>query len=226
MRNVLISIPIVIVIIIGLFAFNLILYRKNVNSISLGTEIEAGIIERPALLVVDIQEGTTGSFSDLDFYKSSSGPLISRINQLIDSTGRYNIPVIYITNEVTNYLLNMVNDKLAEGSPGVMMDRRLKRVSGYLVMNEKMDAFGNPKLDSILTSRGINSLYFTGLDPASSIGNTLVAARNRNYRVGLIQDAVISGSESVKKKRLNEFRDKGCAVIQSSEYFRKLPDFE
>jgi nicotinamidase/pyrazinamidase len=225
MRNVLISIPIVIVIIIGLFAFNLILYRKNASNISLGTEIQADIIERPALLVVDIQEGTTGYLSDIDFYKSSAGPLIARINQLIDSTGKYKIPVIYISNEVTNYLLNLVNDKLAQGSPGVLMDKRLKKVSGYLIMNQKMDAFGNPKLDSILTSRGINKLYFTGLDPAYSIANTVVAARNRNYKVGLIQDAVISESGSLMKKKLSEFGEKGCEVISSDVYFRKLPDF-
>jgi nicotinamidase-related amidase len=88
-----------------------------------------------------------------------------------------------------------------------------------------MDAFGNPKLDSILTSRGINKLYFTGLDPAYSIGNTLAAARNRNYKVGLIQDALISESVSLKKKKISEFGDKGCEVISGDVYFNKLPEF-
>ncbi len=87
-----------------------------------------------------------------------------------------------------------------------------------------MDAFGNAPLDSILVSRGINKLYFAGLDPAYSIGNTVAAARNRNYRVGLITDAIISESSSLKKKKIQEFSDKGCEVLSSDEYFKKLQD--
>jgi nicotinamidase-related amidase len=223
MRNVLISIPIVIVIIIGLFVFNLILYKKHTYSISLGTEIVPAIIEKPALLIVDIQEGTTGDLSDIEFYKSSSGTLITKINQLIDSAGKYNVPVIYIRNEVSNYLINLINKKLAEGGPGVMMDKRLKKVAGYLMLNEKLDAFSNPGLDSILINRGINKIYFTGLDPAYSIGISMVAAKNRNYKVGLIKDAVVSESGVLTKKKIQEFNSKGYEVISSDEYFKKLP---
>lgn len=224
MRNVLISMPIIIVIIIGLFAFNLILYKKNAYSISLGTEIKSDIIDKPALLVVDIQEGTTGNLSDIEYYKSSSGNLITKINQMIDSAGKYNVPVIYIRNEVSNYLINLINGKLAEGGPGIVMDKRLKKVPGYLIMNDKMDAFSHPGLDSILINKGINKLYFTGLDPAYSIGITMIAARNRNYRVGLINDAVVSESGALKKKKTEEFREKGCEVISSDDYFKRLLD--
>lgn len=224
MRNVLISLPIILIIIAGLFAFNIILYKKNIYSISLGTEIEANILDKPALLVMDIQEGTTGVLSDNDFYKTSSGTLISNINKLIDSASKYNIPVIYVRNEVSNYLINLINSKLAQGSQGIVLDKRLKKVRGYQLLNDKMDAFGNAPLDSILVSRGINKLYFAGLDPAYSIGNTVAAARNRNYRVGLITDAIISESSSLKKKKIQEFSDKGCEVLSSDEYFKKLQD--
>ncbi len=121
MRNVLISLPIILIIIAGLFAFNIILYKKNIYSISLGTEIEANILDKPALLVMDIQEGTTGVLSDNDFYKTSSGTLISNINKLIDSASKYNIPVIYVRNEVSNYLINLINSKLAQGSQGIVI---------------------------------------------------------------------------------------------------------
>ena len=224
MRNVLISIPIIIVIIIGLFAFKLILYKKNISGISLGTEIRTDILDRPALLVVDIQEGTTGYLSDNEFYKSGSGLLISKINQLIDSTAKKNIPVFYMSNEVSDYFINLIHSQLAEGSPGVLLDKRLKKVSGYVIMNIKLDAFSNPGLDSILTKRRINRLYFTGLDPAYSIGNTLAAARNRNYKVSLISDAVISESEPLKKKKLLEFKNNGCEVLLSHDYFQKIGD--
>lgn len=226
MRNVLVSIPIVFVILIGLFALNMIMYKRNTYSISLGTEIESKIIEKPALLIVDIQEGTTGNFSDNEFYKSVSASLITTINQLIDSTNRYNIPVIYIRNEVSNYVINLINQKLAQGSPGVALDKRLRKVSGYVIRNNKMDAFSNDGLDSILVFRGINRLYFVGLDPASSIGNTMVAARNRNYKVSLIKDAVVSESEYLKKRKIEEFKDRGCEVLSSAEYIRKIGETE
>jgi nicotinamidase-related amidase len=224
MRNILISIPIILVIIIGIFALNIMLYKRNVNSVSLGTEIKTELMDKPALLVMGIQEGTTGVLSDNDFYKASSWSLIRNINRLIDSTSKYNIPVIYVRHEVSNLLINLINSKLAQGSPGIVMDKRLKKVPGYLFLNDKMDAFGNTTLDSLLLSRGINKLYFAGLDPAYSIGNTMEAARNRNYRVGLISDAVISESLSLKTRKIREFSDMGCEVLSGEAYIKKLPD--
>jgi nicotinamidase-related amidase len=78
--------------------------------------------------------------------------------------------------------------------------------------------------DSILVQHGINRLYFAGLDPSYSIGNTLAAAENRNYRVSLIQDAIISKSGVYKKRKLLEFSHKGCEVLSSDDYFRKISD--
>ncbi len=222
MRNVLMSIPFIIVILIGLFSFNLIRYKNYSNNISLGTEIKSGIIDRPALLVFDIQEGTTGDLSDNEYYKSSSRELIDRINRLVDSSVRYNIPVIYVRNEVRNCLINLINKRLAENSPGIALDKRLKRVPGYLILNDKMDAFGNSGLDSILVKHGVNRLYFAGLDPAYSIGKTLQAGGYRNYKTSVIKDATISESAALKKQKLLEFSNKGCEILSSEDYFRKM----
>ncbi len=224
MRNILISIPFILVIIIGLFAFNFIWYKRYVYSISLGNEIKSGIADKPALLVFNIQEGTTGDISDIEYYKTSSPSLIAKINRLADSTNKHDVLVIYVRNEVSNYLINLISKNLAARTPGVDLDKRLKKVPGYIILNDKMDAFYNTALDSILVQHGINRLYFAGLDPSYSIGNTLVAAENRNYRVSLIHDAIISKSGVYKKRKLLEFSHKGCEVLSSDDYFRKISD--
>jgi nicotinamidase-related amidase len=226
MRKVLISVPFILVILIGLFTFNFIRYKKYAYRISMGNEIKADISDKPALLIFNIQEGTTGDLSDIEYYKSSSPLLIAKINRLADSTNQHNVLVIYVRNEVTNFVINLLNKKLAAETPGVDLDKRLKKVPGYMILNDKMDAFNNSGLDSILVKHGINRLYFTGLDPTYSIGNTYVAAGNRNYRVSMIQDAIISKSAVLKNRKLLEFNRKGCEVISSEAYFKRLADIE
>ncbi len=221
MRNIWISVPILLVIIIGTIAVNYIWFTRSIAGVSLGAEIQTNASEHAALLIFDVQEGNTGSWSKNETYRKQSTAMIQRINQLIDEAEKTKIPVIYIRNTVSNYLINLFNNSLAAGTPGVDADRRLRIVNGYTIMGDKLDAFTNPQLDSILYENSVNRLYFTGLDPAGSINNTLLAAKNRNYRISLIDDAIISEHPAIKKRKFNEFAGLGCDVISCRECMAK-----
>jgi nicotinamidase/pyrazinamidase len=193
------------------------------SQISEGRPINRNGTKREALLVIDIQEGITGRSATSDVFVKQSEELLGVVNRLVDSSARHNIPVIYVKNEISNPLINILNSSLARGSPGAELDSRLRVVSAYIINKDKGDAFSNPLLDSILISRDINTLVFTGLDLARCVNSTIVAAANRHYDIGLISDAVITQDpDSLKHDLLEKLKERGCDVLSSEEYLRNL----
>jgi len=218
MKKILISIISIFAAIILILVVNYILIQNNVNRISEGEPITRNSTINQALLVIDIQEGTTGESSVEDYYKMKSEELINRINLLADSAAKNNIPVIYIKNEIRDFLINILNDTYAPGSPGSRLDARLNLVSDLIINKDKSDAFSNAALDSVLINNEINSLVFTGLDLAHCVHSTIQAAENRNYDIYLISDAVLGKSDSLKEVTLDEFKQSGYEIISSDEY--------
>ncbi len=219
MKRILISIVSILVLIVLILTVNYMIFQKTVLQISEGESITLKDTVKQAVLVIDIQEGTTGKVSVDDYYILKSEELINTINQIADSSVKNNIPVIYIKNEITNFLINILNDTYAPGSPGSKFDSRLKLVSDIILNKDKSDAFSNPALDSILVNNEINKLVFTGLDLAHCVNSTITAANKRNYDICLISDAVLAKSDSLKKVKLDELRQGRIEIISSNDYF-------
>ena len=222
MKKIIIAIVSIPLLIILILAVNYIIFQNTAVQVSQGNPISQKEIIKQAVLVIDIQEGTTGSLSDEEYYKLRSEDLINTINQITDSSARHNIPVIYVKNEITNFLINILNDTYAPGSPGSKLDARLNVVSDIILNKDKGDAFSNPALDSLLAANEINKLVFTGLDLAHCINSTIMAAKNRNYDISLISDAVLAKSDSLKTVWLDEFNQSGIGSITSDKYFEHL----
>ena len=219
MKKIIISIVSILILFILVLVINYMIFQHTAVQISKGEPITQKDTVKQALLVIDIQEGTTGNYSDNDYYIMKSQELINTINLLADSSVKNNIPVIYIKNEITNFLINILNDTYASGSPGSKLDARLNMVSDIIINKDKSDAFSNSALDSFLIKNEINKLVFTGLDLAHCVNSTIVAAENRKYNICLISDAVLAKSDSLKKAKLDEFKLRGIKVIPSNEYF-------
>ena len=219
MKKIIISIVSILILFILVLVINYMIFQHTAVQISKGKPITQKDTVKQALLVIDIQEGTTGNYSDNDYYIMKSQELINTINLLADSSVKNNIPVIYIKNEITNFLINILNDTYAPGSPGSKLDARLNMVSDIIINKDKSDAFSNSALDSFLIKNEINKLVFTGLDLAHCVNSTIVAAENRKYNICLISDAVLAKSDSLKKAKLDEFKLRGIKVIPSNEYF-------
>ena len=218
MKKIVLYTLLVIALIIGTLGINLLVFNKTATRISKGDPIPDYETDNPALLVVDIQEATTGSVSWTDSYISQGEALISRINQLTVLTDSARIPVVFIVNVVRNPLVNILNNSMSEGSEGARPDGRLILVSDHVVSKTKNDAFFNTDLDRILAEMKVNHLYIAGLDAAYCINCTLQGALGRGYRVSLIDDAVISAPEEKKEVMFGQFRDMGVEIISSSDY--------
>jgi nicotinamidase/pyrazinamidase len=222
MKKIIISVLSIVVFCILILIVNYIIVVRSSSEISIGKPIIQRDLIKRAVLVIDIQEGLTGKFSSIDYLISNSEKLINVVNQITDSSSRNSIPIVYIKNEISNPLINILNNSMEQGSPGAELDTRLKLVSDYIISKDKGDAFSNPLLDSILIKNDINVLVFTGLDLAECVNSTILAAANRNYKICVISDAVITESDSLKNSILEKFKQSGFEVITSDEYFEKI----
>jgi nicotinamidase/pyrazinamidase len=164
-------------------------------------------------LVIDVQEATTGDISSYPFFKKNSDDLIKAINQISIKCKDQNIPVIYIRSEITNPLINLLNNSYAKGSPGAVLDKRLNLVSGLVVVKNGKDSFRNTNLDTILTGNRVNELFIVGLDAAECVNATVKAAQNRKYHVGIVEEAVLSKSAELKDSMMMDFKARGVNVF-------------
>jgi nicotinamidase/pyrazinamidase len=147
------------------------------------------------------------------FFQKNSDELIKNINRISDSFNNHNILVIHIRSEISNPLINLLNNSYAKGSPGAQFDKRIKTTSGLEVIKRAKDSFKNTNLDSILTSNKVSELYIVGLDAAECINGTVEAAQNRNYKVNLIEEAVLSKSTGMKDSMIRVFKKRGVNVL-------------
>ena len=108
-KNIIFGIIGTIILFVVIVIVNLIIVGKNESIISKGQPIENYSEHNYALLVIDIQEATTGDVSMYPFFKKNSDDLIKNINQIAEKFKIQNIPVVYIRSEITNPLVNLIN---------------------------------------------------------------------------------------------------------------------
>jgi nicotinamidase-related amidase len=190
----------------------------DAGEVSDGYPIPGYGISYSAILVINIQEGTTGEVSFIDPYKQKSAELIKNVNTIITFADSLRIPVLYIKQETDNWLINLISDNVLEkDNYGSKLDSRLKKISNHIFPKQKMDAFSNPDLDKFLIDHCITNLFIIGLDAAFSVNLTVFAANNRNYTIYIIDDAVLSIIPSLKYEMMQEFMSLGMNVIKLDE---------
>lgn len=210
-----------LLVIIAVFVVNLVVIEKRASIISQGTLISKNENGTPALMVIDIQEATTGEVSDKECYTKNSDEYIQKLNQIITSFERNNMPVVYIRSEITNWLVNILNSSYAKGSKGAQLDKRLSVVSETVFTKDREDAFCNSKLDMFLVKNHVNQLYVVGLDAAHCVYSTIKAAKNRGYEIAVLHDAVLSESDSLKNVMCDQFMQMDVELLSTEEFFNR-----
>jgi nicotinamidase/pyrazinamidase len=202
-----------IILFVLIVSINLIISGQYESIVTKGQSIENYSKHKSALLVIDIQEATTGHLSMYPFFRKNSDELIKNINMIVDSFNNHNILVIHVRSEISNPLINFLNSSYAKGSPGAQFDKRIKTTSGLVVIKRAKDSFKNTNLDSILTSNKVSELYIVGLDATECINATVEASQNRNYMVNLFEEAILSKSTEMKDSMFVVFKDRGVNVL-------------
>ena len=197
----------VVVLIVNLLIFNMI-----ASKVSEGEPIENRDPEQVGLLVIDIQEGTTGSVSATDSYINQAEGLIAAVNRLVTMAEEEGWAIFWIRSEVANPLINILNSTLARGSQGTELDRRLDSSAGQVVVKRRNDSFVNTPLDSLLAEAGVGSLVVAGLDAESCVLTALQAASNRGYSMRVYEETVIARDEALMPGLLATYKGLGVEV--------------
>ena len=182
---------------------NLFIFNRLASKVTEGEPIVNRDPDRVALLVIDIQEGTTGSTSSNQAYIRQSESLISQVNRLAEEGEGKGWAIIWVRSEVVNPFINMLNNSLARGSLGAELDGRLNSSLGQVLVKSRNDSFNRTPLDSLLAEKEIGRLVIAGLDAEHCVLSAIQAAANRGYALTVFRETVIAGQE----ERMNEIFD-------------------
>jgi len=201
------------VVFVVILIVNLIIFSKSATNISEGVPIENRDPERVALLIIDIQEGTTGEISATDGLIRQSESLIEQVNGLAAKAEDKGWSIVWIRTEVSNPLLNILNNTLAKGSPGAELDRRLDTSRGMVLVKKKSDSFANTQLDQFLEEQRIGQLVIAGLAADRCVLSTIKAAANRGYPMRVFEETVIAENEAGMPEILETYKELGVEVL-------------
>jgi nicotinamidase-related amidase len=172
---------------------------------------------RKALLVLDVQEGSSGPVRARSFEA-----MVNTINGLIERFARSGSEVAYVRQVFeSDLIVRLHGGRRLAGRPEPRLDRRLLVVNDHDFRKNRTDAFANRRLEQLLIDRQVDELFLVGVDGAYCVYYTALGALNRGYRVTVVQDAVLS------RRPLNElltrYGRRGIGVITSDELLARLP---
>ncbi len=218
--KVLIGLAVLIIGFIGWFYLGLI----NLVTPTKGMKISQYAHPHKALLVIDIQEDSTGTTAkDSSPFKKDSEKYISSVNQIIDKASQENMTIIYIRQEfqgVRGKLISLVtsNGVDIKGQPGTEIDKRVSIVSNNIFPKAISDAFSNPDFEAYLINQQVDELFIVGIDAQYCVYFTTKGALNRGYKVNLVTDGVSMANKNKWDEVMKKYEKDGARLITSSQF--------
>jgi ureidoacrylate peracid hydrolase len=201
----------------------------------------------PALLVIDVQNGFVskgGSYDLLGMDTSRYRQVIPKIGELLDLCRDNSIPVFY-TQAVressgidlltrTHKILPKSREERIKKKPicvrGTWDAGIVKEVApkpgDHVVIKRRDSAFHDTEIKVWLSSLGIDTLIFSGVDTSICVETSLRDAFNLGYDVVLIADATISNNKKHYESTIDNIKDYYGLVMDLSEFSQYLPQHQ
>ena len=198
----------------------------------------------PALVVIDVQNGFVskgGSYDLLGMDTSNYRQVIPRIKELIDLCRENSIPVFY-TQAVRESsgidLLTRTHKILPKSREERIMKKPIcvrgtwdadivaevaPRPGDHVVIKRRDSAFHDTEIKVWLSSLGIDTLIFSGIDTSICVETSLRDAFNLGYDVVLIADATISSNKKHYESTIDNIKDYYGLVMNLSEFSGYIP---
>jgi nicotinamidase-related amidase len=169
---------------------------------------------KEALLVIDVQENLLNPASKMHIDSTIVDSLCININEAIEKFRNNNLPVIYIANEWSNPLLNMLTGNVCKkGGPGTNIDKRIIRVNDSVYKKSRGNALTNESLLQYLKTNHITRLTLCGLFAEYCVKMTLVDGLKKGFTVLVLQDAIGSKNNVKKSKSIAFYKRKGATLV-------------
>ena len=142
---------------------------------------------KPALVIIDIQN------KFLPYMSSEQDKALEMINWAIFVAREYKIPVIRVYHTDPNWGPKPGTEEFEFPESIKINEDDPKVIKNY------GDGFKNTDLEKILTEKGINTLFLCGLSATGCVLATYHGAKNLEYDVFMLQDAIISSDQQLTK---------------------------
>ena len=136
---------------------------------------------KPALLVIDIQNVYLPYIPERE---KEMGMYM--INEMIDMFRKNNCPIIRIYHQEKENGLDPSSEQFAFPKSVII------KPDDPMVIKHYGDAFNKTELDKILKEKGCNTVFLCGLSAVGCVLATYNGARNHDYNVFFIKDAIMS----------------------------------
>lgn len=198
----------------------------------------------PALVVIDVQNGFVskgGSYDLLGMDTSNYRQVIPRIRELIELCRENSIPVFY-TQAVRESsgidLLTRTHKILPKSREERIMKKPIcvrgtwdadivadvaPQPGDHVVIKRRDSAFHDTEIKVWLSSLGIDTLIFSGIDTSICVETSLRDAFNLGYDVVLIADATISNNRKHYESTIDNIKDYYGLVMNLSEFSGYIP---
>ena len=171
-----------------------------------------------ALVVLDLQEGYSGSGARQPVTAPPSGGMLATVNRLIDMAARSSLEVAYIRQVFSSNLFVRMHGGRRTGK--VIIDRRITVINGNDFEKNRTDAFSSKEFEKLLIDRQVDELFLVGVDAAYCVYYTALGGLNRGYRVTVVADAVATRSDMATV--LKRYKQKGIGIITSRQLINEL----
>lgn len=178
--------------------------------------------ERPnsALLVIDMQEDFTRSTGRFAHDPDARDVVITEINQLAASAHEAGIPVIEVSHVFVDPIDKLLMKLVAggagvEGSDGLERDRDLTYHANFHVTKHQGDSLTAPMLQRFCEDHKIGHLYLTGQEATACVHATGQGALKRNYKVTLLDRAILARKPEKWTALADGLRAKGAASAKA-----------
>jgi ureidoacrylate peracid hydrolase len=176
-----------------------------------------------ALLIIDVQN---------DFCRDENRKnMIPRIRHLLDGARASGVPVIYVQNTVLReHLSDSPSDFARRKHLGINTETTIEGTWGHQLVDELKPAANDPvirkhrlsaligtTLDTILRSRGIQTIVCTGTATHGCVINTAYTAVALNYYVIVVEDCVASWKMDLHDSALFLMRNTVNYVVSADE---------
>lgn len=187
-----------------------------------GLSAPMGFGARPALLVIDMQQG----FTDAGFpLGSESGETIEVITSLTANarTSQIDVPIVYTVStwapESSVWSRKMpAQREILPGSKWAELDPRLGRLSHETVVEKHFaSAFFATGLDEHLRRLGVDSVLLAGVTTSGCIRATAVDAVSHGFKVIVAKEAVADRAEATHLMSLFDIHAKYGDVVGVDE---------
>jgi nicotinamidase-related amidase len=167
-----------------------------------------------ALLVIDIQENLVNPDSRIHIDVTNINQFFKNVNHTIDLFEKSGFPVLYITNEWSNLLLNWITGNVCKkGGKGVGLDSRLMRVNMKLYRKSTKSALLNTELLKDLQDWKVSEVFLVGLFAEHCVKATMMDALKEDFRVTVVTDGLGSKNEKNLRQSVEYFRIKKVSLV-------------